>query len=78
MKNRYTEEQIIGFLKETDSGVSVRELCRKHRFSDASYYKWKAKFGCIDVSELRHQRAILPDPVLTKSTAMMNIQPKQS
>ena len=39
MKKRFTEEQIIGFLKEADAGVSVQELCRKHGFSDASYYK---------------------------------------
>ena len=39
MKKRFTEEQIIGFLKEADAGISVQELCRKHGFSDASYYK---------------------------------------
>ena len=51
MKKRFSEEQIIGFLKEADAGMPVVELCRKHGFSDASYYKWKAKFGGMDVSD---------------------------
>lgn len=41
-KKRYTEEQIIGFLREADAGVPVKELCRKHGFSDASYYLWRS------------------------------------
>ena len=58
MKKRFTEEQIIGFLREADSGVSVQELCRKHGFSDASYYKWKAKFGGMDVSEAKRLKTL--------------------
>lgn len=58
MKKRFTEEQIIGFLKEADAGVSVQELCRKHGFSDASYYKWKAKFGGMDVSDAKRLKAL--------------------
>jgi putative transposase len=58
MKKRFTEEQIIGFLKEADVGVSVQELCRKHGFSDASYYKWKAKFGGMDVSDAKRLKAL--------------------
>jgi putative transposase len=54
---RFSEEQIIGFLKEADAGVPVVELCRKHGFSDASYYKWKAKFGGMDVSDAKRLRA---------------------
>ena len=42
MKKRYTEEQIIGFLREADAGLPVKELCRKHGFSEPSYYAWKA------------------------------------
>jgi len=53
MKKRYTEAQIIGFLKEAESGVPVKELCRKHGFSDASFYTWRAKFGGMDVSEAK-------------------------
>jgi len=57
MKKRFSEEQIIGFLKEADAGLPVVELCRKHGFSDASYYKWKAKFGGMDVSDAKRLRA---------------------
>ena len=49
MKKRYTEEQIIGFLKQADAGVAVKELCRKNGFSEASYYLWRSKFGGMDV-----------------------------
>lgn len=45
MKARFTEEQIIGFLKQAESGVPVKELCRQHGFSDRSFYTWRAKFG---------------------------------
>ena len=44
-RNRFSEEQIIGILKEHEAGVSVADLCRKHGVGDASIYKWKAKFG---------------------------------
>lgn len=58
MKKRFSEEQIIGFLKEADVGMPVVELCRKHGFSDASYYKWKAKFGGMEVSDAKRLRAL--------------------
>jgi putative transposase len=58
MKKRFSEEQIIGFLKEADGGMPVVELCRKHGFSDASYYKWKAKFGGMEVSEAKRLKAL--------------------
>ena len=48
-KSRYSEEQIIGFLKQADAGMSIKELCRKGGFSDATFYKWRAKFGGMDV-----------------------------
>jgi len=57
-RSRFSEEQIIGILKEHESGVSVAELCRKHGVSDASIYKWKAKFGGMDVSEARRLRSL--------------------
>lgn len=53
MKKRFGEEQIIGFLKEAEGGVPVRELCRKYGFSDASFYLWRSKFGGMDVSDAR-------------------------
>jgi putative transposase len=57
-RNRFTEEQIIGILKEHEAGVAVSELCRKHGVSDASIYKWKAKFGGMDVSEAKKLRGL--------------------
>ncbi len=59
-QSRFTEEQIIGILKEHETGVSVAELCRKHGVSDATVYKWKARFGGMDVSEGRQCCAIGP------------------
>lgn len=58
MKKQFTEEQIIGFLKETDKGVPVKDLCRKHGFSDASYYLWRGKYGGMDVSDAKRLRAL--------------------
>jgi putative transposase len=57
-RSRFTEEQIIGILKEHEAGVAVSDLCRKHGVSDASIYKWKAKFGGMDVSEAKRLRAL--------------------
>ncbi|WP_241356981.1 transposase, partial [Escherichia coli] len=45
MKKRFTEEQILDFLKQAEAGVPMEELCRWHGFSDASFYTWRAKFG---------------------------------
>ena len=58
MKKRFTEEQIIGFLKEAEAGVSVKELCRKHGFSDASFYTWRSKFGGMEVSDAKRLKAM--------------------
>lgn len=58
MKNRFTEEQIIGVLKEAETGVKVAEICRKHGISDATYYNWKAKFGGMSVSEAQRLKAL--------------------
>ena len=57
-RSRFSEEQIIGILKEHEAGMPVAELCRKHGVSDASIYKWKARFGGMDVSEARRLRAL--------------------
>ena len=58
MKKRYSEEQIIGFLKEADAGVPIKELCRRHGFSEASYYLWRSKFGGMDVSDAKRLKAL--------------------
>lgn len=53
MKKRFSEEQIIGFLREADAGLPVKDLCRRHGFSEASYYLWKSKFGGMAVSDAK-------------------------
>ena len=58
MKKRFSEEQIIGFLREGDRGLPVKELCRKHGFSEASYYLWRSKFGGMDVSDARRLKTL--------------------
>lgn len=58
MKKRFTEEQIITILREVDSGITLKEVCRKHGISTASYYKWKTKFGGMDVSEAQRLRSL--------------------
>ena len=58
MKKRYTEEQIIGFLKEAETGLSVKDLCRRHGFSEASYYAWRNKFGGMDISDAKRLKAL--------------------
>lgn len=56
MKKRYTEAQIIGYLKEAESGVPVKELCRKYGFSDGSFYTWRSKYGGMEVSEVKRMK----------------------
>lgn len=58
MKKRFSEEQIIGFLKQADAGMPVKELCRQHGFSDASYYLWRSKYGGMEVSDARRLKAL--------------------
>ena len=57
-KSRFSEEQIIGILKEHQAGLSAAELCRKHGISDATFYKWKSKYGGLEVSEARRLKAL--------------------
>jgi putative transposase len=58
VKKRFTEEQIIGFLREGDKGVALKELCRKHGFSEASYYAWRSKFGGMEVSDAKRLKTL--------------------
>jgi putative transposase len=57
-KKKFSEEQIIGILKEAESGVKIVDLCRKHVMSDAAYYKWKMKYSGLTVNELRRLKAL--------------------
>jgi putative transposase len=66
VKKRFTEEQIIGFLREGDKGVPVKELCRKHGFSEASYYLWRSKFGGMDVSDAKRLKALESENIRLK------------
>ena len=56
MKRRFSDEKIICILKEHEAGVTAKELCRKHGMSDAMFYKWKAKFSGMEISEARRLR----------------------
>ena len=57
-RSRFTEEQIIAILREQEAGVATAEVCRRHGVSSATFYKWKAKFGGMDVSEARRLKAL--------------------
>jgi len=57
-RSRFTEEQIIAILREQETGAKTADVCRKHGISDATFYKWKAKFGGMDVSDARKLRAL--------------------
>lgn len=58
MRKRYTEEQIIGFLRDADAGMGVKELCRRHGFSEASYYLWRSKYGGMTVSDAKRLKTL--------------------
>ncbi len=58
MKKRFTEEPIIGFLREAEAGMPIAELCRKHGFSEASYYLWRSKFGGMSVSDTKRLKEL--------------------
>jgi putative transposase len=57
-RSRFTEEQIIGILKEQEAGAKTVDVCRRHGISDATFYKWKAKFGGMEVSEAKRLKAL--------------------
>lgn len=57
-RSRFSDEQIIGILKEHQTGMSAADLCRKHGISDASFYKWRSKYGGMDVSDAKRLKAL--------------------
>ena len=57
-KSKYTEEQIIGFLKQAEAGMAVKDLCRKGGFSEATFYKWRSKFGGMEVPDAKKLREL--------------------
>ena len=57
-KSRFSEEQIIGILKEHQAGLSAAEVCRRHGISDATFYKWRSRFGGMEVSDAKRLRAL--------------------
>jgi putative transposase len=57
-KSRFTETQIVGIIKESEAGANTKELCRKHRVSPQTFYKWKAKYGGLEVSDVAKMRAL--------------------
>jgi putative transposase len=77
MKKRFTDEQIIGFLKQASAGTPVKELCRKHGFSDASFYLWRRKFGGMDVPDAKRLKALEAENAKLKkmlAEAMLDIE----
>ena len=58
MKHRFTEEQIIGILKEAEAGLKVKDLCRQHNVTEQTYYRWKSKYGGMSVSEMRRLKEL--------------------
>ncbi len=60
-KSKFSDTQIVSILKQAESGVPVKEVCRQYQISSACYYKWKSKFGGLSVSELRRNRELEAD-----------------
>ena len=57
-RSRFSEEQIIGILKEHQAGLGAKELCRRHGVSDATFYKWRSKYGGMEVSDAKKLKAL--------------------
>ena len=76
MKKRFSEAQIIGFLREAEAGLPVKELCRRHGFSEASYYLWRSKFGGMNVSDAKRLKKLLAESLLENEVTREALQKK--
>lgn len=65
-KSRFTEEQIVAILKESEAGVSNSDLCRKHGISDQTFYKWRAKYGGMQVSDVKKMKTLEEENAMLK------------
>mgnify|MGYP002877735137 CR=1 FL=1 len=65
-RSRFSEEQVIAILKEQESGVATADVCRRHGISSATFYKWKARFGGLEVSDARRLKALEDENVRLK------------
>ena len=65
-RSRFSEEQIIGILKEHQAGLGAKELCRKHGVSDATFYKWRSKYGGMEVSDAKKLKALEAENAMLK------------
>ena len=77
MKKRFTDEQIFGFLKQAAAGSPIKEPCRKHGFSDSSFYLWRRKFGGMDVPDAKRLKALEAENAKLKkmpAEAMLDIE----
>jgi putative transposase len=66
MKKRFSEGQMIGFLREAEAGIAIKDLCRRHGFAEASYYLWRNKFGGMTVSDAKRLKALEQENVRLK------------
>ena len=66
-RSRFSEEQIIGILKEHQAGLSAKDLCRKHGISDATFYKWRSKYGGMEVSDAKKLKTLEAENAKLKS-----------
>lgn len=76
-KTRFTEEQIVGVLKQAEAGVPVKELCRKHGISDATFYNWRSRYGGMEVADVRRLKELEGENAKLKkllAEAMLDIE----
>ena len=77
-RSRFSEEQIIAILKEQEAGMPTADVCRRHGISSATFYKWKSKYGGLEVSEARRLRTLEEeknaDAILTQTASRLNLQ----